>query len=661
MASDTVTIQLPPDASPELIGRLRDAFPEALVAPEVPADAVETVAATEEALASALLAAPRLGEALAAWWAGLPGGGLWVLSAIVAAALGGYAVERLVRAAFPAVSTAPEPDFRRRAVRGLVWLGGRLLGLVVFAVAATVIWRLLTPADPALRDFARGVMLGVVRARFTYALICALSAPGAPGRRLMGFDEAEAGTVRRAAAWTTAALLALVIPQQMLAAAVGVAPEAALAKLAVFALAAIAGAGFFAVAAAPVRALLGRALAAAPAEKPAWAHGLARRWHWVYFAALALDLLLKALGVLGLLGPQAARGAGPAMLVLFVAPLAVAALRVWRAEDDPKARNGARLGLFALVEGAVIVTAGLLLLLAWGVDPYGKASATGLARLLPGLVEAAVIVAAGFALWRAAAALLQAKRAAAADDAEAGGEEGGGAKGTRLDTILPVLRGFALALIGVTTLFMALSALGVNIAPLLASAGVLGLAIGFGAQRMVADVISGLLYLYEDAFRVGEYIEVSGGKGVVERISIRSVRLRHPRGPVFTIPFSSMGTVQNHSRDWATMKFSFMVPSDTDVEVVRKLVKKVGEQLMSDPELQGKILVPLKSQGAIAITGAAFTIGIKFTAVPGEQFAIRRRAFAALQKALTEKGIELYRPELTLADADPATPQPAPA
>lgn len=272
-----------------------------------------------------------------------------------------------------------------------------------------------------------------------------------------------------------------------------------------------------------------------------------------------------------------------------------------------------------------------------------------------------MVLAAGFAVWRAVAAVLATRRAQAAGEGESVGEEGGGSSGSRLETILPVLRGFALALVGLTTLFMALTALGVNIAPLLASAGVVGLAIGFGAQRMVADVISGLLYLYEDAFRVGEYIEVSGGKGSVERISIRSVRLRHPRGPVYTIPFSAMGTVQNHSRDWATMKFNFMVSSDTDVEMVRKVVKKVGEQMMVDPDLQGKIIVPLKSQGAVAISGAAFTIGLKFTAKPGEQFAIRRRAFAALQKALKEKGIELYRPELTLADADPAAKAAAPA
>jgi small-conductance mechanosensitive channel len=671
MAQDAVTIQLPPDASPDLIARVKAAFPDAIAAPaEPPAEGPlgeAQVAAAEEAVSLAAAAAPRLPDLLGAWWDALPGGGWWVLFAVLAATAAGYAAERLARGLFPARPDAgPTPDFRVRVGRALRWFAGRLAGIALFALVALLAWRLLVPVDAALAAFARSVLFAIVRVRVILAVLEALSGHGAPGRRLMGFDDAAAAIAHRATMVVVAFGLAVGVLRAVLDAAVGVGPEANLARIAMIAAQSLATLWFFLRVAAPVRALLMRGLAAptpnapeAGEARPGWVAGLAKRWHWVYLAALAVDFALKALGVLGLLGPGAVGGAGNSMLIMALAPLAIAGLHVWRSEAVEGGRSGLAVGLFALAEGAVIVAAGLLLLRSWGVDPYAPDNATGLARLLPGLVEAAMVLAAGFAVWRAVAAVLATRRAQA-EDSEASGEEGGGAKGTRLDTVLPVLRGFALALVGVTTLFMALTALGVNIAPLLASAGVVGLAIGFGAQRMVADVISGLLYLYEDAFRVGEYIEVSGGKGAVERISIRSVRLRHPRGPVYTIPFSAMGTVQNHSRDWATMKFNFMVSSDTDVEMVRKVVKKVGEQMMADPDLQGKIIVPLKSQGAVAISGAAFTIGLKFTAKPGEQFAIRRRAFAALQKALKEKGIELYRPELTLADADPAAKAAAP-
>ncbi len=107
-----------------------------------------------------------------------------------------------------------------------------------------------------------------------------------------------------------------------------------------------------------------------------------------------------------------------------------------------------------------------------------------------------------------------------------------------------------------------------------------------------------------------------------------------------------MGTIQNHSRDWVKVKFTFQVPADTDLEMVRKLVKKVGVQLQEDPELEGKFLEPLKSQGAVDIQGHAYVIGCKYTTKPGQQFAIRRRAFAALQQALKDKGVDLHAPRI---------------
>lgn len=110
-----------------------------------------------------------------------------------------------------------------------------------------------------------------------------------------------------------------------------------------------------------------------------------------------------------------------------------------------------------------------------------------------------------------------------------------------------------------------------------------------------------------------------------------------------------MGTIRNHSRDRVVMTFTFSVPADTDVEMVRKLVKTVGLQLAEDPALEGKLLAPLRSQGAVGIAGCDFDISCKFTARPGEQWAIRRRAFAKLQEALNAKGVERAAPEVGMA------------
>jgi small-conductance mechanosensitive channel len=307
-------------------------------------------------------------------------------------------------------------------------------------------------------------------------------------------------------------------------------------------------------------------------------------------------------------------------------------------------------GVVALLEGAIIVGTGVFILYAWNIDPFAT-DLTGAHRILPGLVSAAIVVTIGLSLWRMANALLSEGKEASAEDGPP--EDEGGAGGSRIETVMPVIRAVAAAFIGTVTVLLALSSLGVQIAPLLAGAGILGLAIGFGAQKVVEDVISGVLYLIEDAFRKGEYIETSQGKGVVEAIMLRSVRLRHHLGPVFTIPYSAMGTIQNHSRDWVTMKLKFEVSPNQDLEKVRKLVKKVGQQLLEDPEIEGQFLAPLKSQGAVALVGSNYQIGVKFTSEPGKQFLIRRKALNAIQKAFAENGIEMAAPRVIVDAQEP--------
>ena len=144
---------------------------------------------------------------------------------------------------------------------------------------------------------------------------------------------------------------------------------------------------------------------------------------------------------------------------------------------------------------------------------------------------------------------------------------------------------------------MALAAMGVEIGPLIAGAGVLGVAIGFGAQTFVRDVIAGMFYLLDDAFRVGEYIQSGNYKGTVEGFSIRSVRLRHHRGPVYTVPFSLLGAVQNQSRDWVIDKLTIGITYDSDIERARKLIKQIGLELAKDPDFAPLIIEPLKMQG----------------------------------------------------------------
>ncbi|MEO0429921.1 MAG: mechanosensitive ion channel domain-containing protein [Pseudomonadota bacterium] len=658
MSSEAVILRLPADASDELVEQVKAAFPDATIAVEG-ATPAPTPLELEAALATAVSASGGLGGVVADWWSGIPGGAT-SLVLIFVALVAAYAIERGVRVlaargradAGGIIGEGAEVTFSSRLEEGGRWLIGRALSLIVFVVAARVIGRVMLPADPGLRDLGLGVLGAIVLGRAVLAVVAALTAPQNPSRRLMGFSDTDAADVFRIGFIVANALILIRLIRALLVDAAGAAPEAQLALIILAVLNSAAGAIFFIAVREPVTRLM---VPDTPGiDLAGWRTWLARRWHWAFVGLIVIDVALKIFGILGVLSPDANDGAGPVIFLVMVAALVVSAIATYRRGPDVEDWSGWGLGALVFAEGAVIVGASILLLRLWGIDPLAAPSEGGLGALLPGLVEAGIITVIGIALWRASAALIT-RNAGGEGDTDDGGD-GMGGEGSRLETVVPILRGFAFAVIGVTTAMTALAAMGVNVGPLIASAGVVGLAVGFGAQKLVSDVISGLFYLFEDAFRLGEYIVTDGGKGTVERISIRSARLRHHNGPIYTIPFSAMGTIQNHSRDFVVMKFSFQVPEDTDVEMVRKLVKKAGAELSSDPELEGKLISPLKSQGAVSIQGRSFEIGCKFTARPGQQFLVRRKAYVALQRALRNAGIELFAPTLTLAPGELSGP-----
>jgi small-conductance mechanosensitive channel len=226
--------------------------------------------------------------------------------------------------------------------------------------------------------------------------------------------------------------------------------------------------------------------------------------------------------------------------------------------------------------------------------------------------------------------------------------EEGGAGGSRMGTLLVLLRKFVLAVMFVIVSLIILASLGVNIGPLIAGAGVIGLAIGFGAQTLVKDIIAGVFFLIDDAFRVGDYIETGGTTGSVEHISLRSLRLRNARGPIHTIPFGSMGTVTNMSRDYIITKLDFRVRYDTDVDKVRKIIKKINLVIAEDPEMGPSLLDKIKSQGVKELDDSAMIMRVKYKTVPGGQFVIRREVYRMIQESFREKGIEFAHRDVTV-------------
>ena len=218
--------------------------------------------------------------------------------------------------------------------------------------------------------------------------------------------------------------------------------------------------------------------------------------------------------------------------------------------------------------------------------------------------------------------------------------------------MLPLIKGSVRVVLASIALMIVLSALGVDIGPLLAGAGVVGIAIGFGSQTLVRDIVSGAFFLVDDAFRLGEYIDVGSVKGAVEHMSIRSVRLRHHRGALHTVPFGEINHLTNHSRDWAIMKLRFRVPFGADIERIRKIFKKIGQDLLEYPDLEGDFIQPFKSQGVIEVDDYGLVVRAKFMSKPGHQFIIRRHAYRAVQEAFAEAGIDFATPEVRVVVDD---------
>ncbi|VFT28960.1 putative small-conductance mechanosensitive channel [Pseudomonas aeruginosa] len=154
---------------------------------------------------------------------------------------------------------------------------------------------------------------------------------------------------------------------------------------------------------------------------------------------------------------------------------------------------------------------------------------------------------------------------------------------TRALTMLPLIRNVLFATIAVIALIVALANMGMNVTPLLAGAGVIGLAIGFGAQSLVADLITGLFIIIEDSLSIDDYVDVGGHLGTVEGLTIRTVRLRDLDGVVHTIPFSEIKSIKNYSRQFGYAMFRWPVPASMPIDDAVALVREVAMELRSDP------------------------------------------------------------------------------
>ncbi|MEO8714743.1 MAG: mechanosensitive ion channel domain-containing protein [Acetobacteraceae bacterium] len=309
---------------------------------------------------------------------------------------------------------------------------------------------------------------------------------------------------------------------------------------------------------------------------------------------------------------------------------------------------------------AVVYAGALVLILAmWGVPVFAwfAGSVLGL-RLAAGLGTLALTLVLAVVVWEVANGAIQAHLARLTRDQQV-------ARSARLRTLLPLLRSALLVAIVVVAGLTALSEIGINIAPLLAGAGIVGVAIGFGSQKLVQDLITGIFLLLENAMQVGDWVTVSGLSGTVEALSVRTIRLRATDGSVHIIPFSSVTSVTNTNRGIGNASVNVTVSYGEDTDRVSDILKDIVAGMRADPDFGPRILSDFQLWGVDKLDGAGATILGQIVCTDSGRLPVQREFNRRLKKRFEEESVEIYNPARTVVvpqrPPGPALAQPEPA
>lgn len=218
----------------------------------------------------------------------------------------------------------------------------------------------------------------------------------------------------------------------------------------------------------------------------------------------------------------------------------------------------------------------------------------------------------------------------------------------RIETLIRVFRYIASVVIGAVTIMLVLSEIGISIAPILATAGVAGLAVGFGAQSLVKDYFTGFVMLLENQIRVGDHVEVGGKTGIVEEVTLRYVRLRDLEGHVHFVPNGVIATVSNRSREYCFAMVDIGVGYQENPDRVFEEIRRVGKEMQSDPVFGQKILDDVEISGVQQWADSAMTIRFRVKTRPHEDAVVRREFLRRLKIAFDKAGIEIPFPSRTV-------------
>ncbi len=228
----------------------------------------------------------------------------------------------------------------------------------------------------------------------------------------------------------------------------------------------------------------------------------------------------------------------------------------------------------------------------------------------------------------------------------------------RIETGMRVIQSIVVALITIIVLMQLMSQVGINLAPLLAAAGIGGLAIGFGAQSLIKDLIAGFFLLIENQVRIGDVVNIGGNGGFVESMGFRTLTLRDLNGSVHIIPNGSVERVINMTRDYSRYVFDIGVSYREDPDEVMAVLKELGEQIQNDPDYGADIVEPLEMLGVDRFEDSAVIIRCRITTKPIKQWRVGREFNRRLKKEFDKRGIEIPFPHRTIYMGDPKVSQP---
>ncbi|WP_176251249.1 mechanosensitive ion channel domain-containing protein [Sulfitobacter sp. HGT1] len=405
-------------------------------------------------------------------------------------------------------------------------------------------------------------------------------------------------------------------------------------------------------------------LAADPAEQPVITdhrkqgaiirllRGLAGIWHWIvlgYIAAMFIVVMTQPADVT----LNALVGSGKILAAIILAALlsGLLARAVHRGISLPQDINEKlpllerRINTFVPRAFSLLRLVLLICVLMFTLDVIGMIDLKGWLESQIGLAMTTALISVGailtvaFAIWLALTSFVDYKL----------NPEYGAVPTSRETTLLTLMRNAATIALAILTLMFVLSEIGLDIGPLLASAGVLGLAIGFGAQKMVQDIITGIFIQFENVINVGDVITVGGTTGTVEKLSVRSVSLRDVQGAFHMIPFSTVDMVSNYMRGFAYTVTDMGIAYRENVEEAKDAMFEAFERMTAnEPEVAENIMGELEWFGVQSLGDSAVVVRTRMKTEPGKQWGIGRSFNGYLKVVFDERGIEIPFPQQTI-------------